>query len=180
MFILRILNISICHYYRTKIVLPKNRWIFLQDSLQSRVILAFTFRSMIYKKSPQKIGGFYGGAKRDRTADLYNAIVALSQLSYSPFEPSQHSGRPSKFDRLKGTPHRRWGLVSQRPSAAQAKFGTCQKKRNATPQRSWIPALHYRPSCHPHSILPPTTPHHLRSHPAGCQLRRPRFGHHRN
>ena len=26
----------------------------------------------------------YGGAKRDRTADLYNAIVALSQLSYSP------------------------------------------------------------------------------------------------
>ena len=26
----------------------------------------------------------YGGACRDRTADLYNAIVALSQLSYSP------------------------------------------------------------------------------------------------
>ena len=25
-----------------------------------------------------------GGAKRDRTADLYNAIVALYQLSYSP------------------------------------------------------------------------------------------------
>src|SRR6476659_1230162 len=25
-----------------------------------------------------------GGAERDRTADLYNAIVALSQLSYSP------------------------------------------------------------------------------------------------
>ena len=40
---------------------------------------------MIYKKSPQKIEGFYGGAKRDRTADLYNAIVALSQLSYGPF-----------------------------------------------------------------------------------------------
>ena len=28
--------------------------------------------------------GFDGGAKRDRTADLYNAIVALSQLSYGP------------------------------------------------------------------------------------------------
>ena len=27
---------------------------------------------------------FNGGAKRDRTADLYNAIVALSQLSYGP------------------------------------------------------------------------------------------------
>ena len=28
--------------------------------------------------------GDSGGAKRDRTADLYNAIVALSQLSYGP------------------------------------------------------------------------------------------------
>ncbi len=27
-----------------------------------------------------------GGGKRDRTADLYNAIVALSQLSYTPRE----------------------------------------------------------------------------------------------
>ena len=28
--------------------------------------------------------GDTGGASRDRTGDLYNAIVALSQLSYSP------------------------------------------------------------------------------------------------
>ena len=28
-----------------------------------------------------------GGAKRDRTADLLNAIQALSQLSYSPELP---------------------------------------------------------------------------------------------
>ena len=28
--------------------------------------------------------GIYGGAKRDRTADLNTASVALSQLSYSP------------------------------------------------------------------------------------------------
>ncbi len=27
---------------------------------------------------------YYGGAKRDRTADLNTASVALSQLSYSP------------------------------------------------------------------------------------------------
>jgi hypothetical protein len=27
---------------------------------------------------------FGGGASRDRTGDLYNAIVALSQLSYGP------------------------------------------------------------------------------------------------
>jgi hypothetical protein len=26
----------------------------------------------------------FGGANRDRTGDLYNAIVALSQLSYGP------------------------------------------------------------------------------------------------
>ena len=28
-----------------------------------------------------------GGDKRDRTADLLNAIQALSQLSYTPMEP---------------------------------------------------------------------------------------------
>ena len=33
----------------------------------------------------------FGGAKRDRTADLYNAIVALSQLSYSPFTLMPHN-----------------------------------------------------------------------------------------
>ena len=27
---------------------------------------------------------FFGGARRNRTDDLYNAIVALSQLSYGP------------------------------------------------------------------------------------------------
>ena len=30
------------------------------------------------------INPWNGGARRDRTADLYNAIVALSQLSYGP------------------------------------------------------------------------------------------------
>ena len=39
------------------------------------------FQAYDLQKNPQTIGGFYGGAKRDRTADLYNAIVALSQLS---------------------------------------------------------------------------------------------------
>src|SRR4029077_14963252 len=39
------------------------------------------------KKGPaRRAGPFFdiGGAKRDRTVDLYNAIVALSQLSYGP------------------------------------------------------------------------------------------------
>ncbi len=30
-----------------------------------------------------------GGAEGTRTPDLYSAIVALSQLSYSPFSPTQ-------------------------------------------------------------------------------------------
>ena len=30
------------------------------------------------------MSGLYGGDKRDRTADLLNAIQALSQLSYTP------------------------------------------------------------------------------------------------
>ena len=37
------------------------------------------------KKAPDGAFGFlYGGAGRDRTDDLLNAIQALSQLSYSP------------------------------------------------------------------------------------------------
>jgi hypothetical protein len=31
-----------------------------------------------------KSGGAGGGARRNRTADLFNAIEALSQLSYDP------------------------------------------------------------------------------------------------
>ena len=38
-------------------------------------------------KSPETVefqGFSFGGDKRDRTADLLNAIQALSQLSYNP------------------------------------------------------------------------------------------------
>ena len=33
---------------------------------------------------PNLLGAGFGGAKRDRTADLLHAMQALSQLSYSP------------------------------------------------------------------------------------------------
>jgi len=39
------------------------------------------------RKGPEKLISqalCFGGAKRDRTADLLNAIQALSQLSYGP------------------------------------------------------------------------------------------------
>ena len=42
-----------------------------------------------------------GGAKRDRTADLYNAIVALSQLSYGP-ETLRRLGRRRNLAELRG------------------------------------------------------------------------------
>ena len=36
------------------------------------------------KKDSRQAVSFRGGDKRDRTADLLNAIQALSQLSYTP------------------------------------------------------------------------------------------------
>ena len=46
----------------------------------------------------------FGGAKRNRTADLLNAIQALSQLSYGPMpapaiEPRRPIGKPSPWRR---------------------------------------------------------------------------------
>ena len=43
-------------------------------------VIADTFSRIRY----QLLGNFIGGANRDRTVDLLNAIQALSQLSYSP------------------------------------------------------------------------------------------------
>ncbi len=41
-------------------------------------------RLEIIRFKKDKAEGNYGGAKRDRTADLLHAMQALSQLSYSP------------------------------------------------------------------------------------------------
>ena len=40
-------------------------------------------RTKAWESNPQAFA-LNGGARRDRTVDLYNAIVALSQLSYGP------------------------------------------------------------------------------------------------
>ena len=42
--------------------------------------------------------GIFGGARRDRTDDLYNAIVALSQLSYGPTFWGTGDCRPAPLD----------------------------------------------------------------------------------
>jgi hypothetical protein len=47
----------------------------------SSAIVATGLLKKIFKKQQ-----FNGGARRDRTADLLNAIQALSQLSYGPIE----------------------------------------------------------------------------------------------
>ena len=53
-------------------------------------------------------GKINGGVKRDRTADLLNAIQALSQLSYNPTSSKKDFGIISflsyeilKFDKIK-------------------------------------------------------------------------------
>ncbi len=57
----------------------------------NRVLLCLLLHSKKQKKKPCKAakqailqGFLFGGDKRDRTADLLNAIQALSQLSYTP------------------------------------------------------------------------------------------------
>ena len=53
------------------------------------------------KMSDDIIRDTIGGARRDRTDDLYNAIVALSQLSYGPLSrvsdvPCAHHEKQAK------------------------------------------------------------------------------------
>jgi hypothetical protein len=38
------------------------------------------------RKQPATLPLFFGGGKRDRTADLLHAMQALSQLSYTPLQ----------------------------------------------------------------------------------------------
>ena len=63
----------------------RQRWRWCREGPTSVTVLPPCFPS---KKRGSAISGqpldFIGGAKRDRTVDLYNAIVALSQLSYGP------------------------------------------------------------------------------------------------
>ena len=82
---------------------------------------------MIYKKNPQTIGGFYGGAKRDRTADLYNAIVALSQLSYSPLLPCLAYNAPDKG--IAKTPIRFQFVQCQNAAMVVYRRGDTQRKQ---------------------------------------------------
>ncbi|AMO47907.1 Hypothetical protein AKI40_1495 [Enterobacter sp. FY-07] len=43
-----------------------------------------SYSPTMFLYAPNPLGAEFGGAKRDRTADLLHAMQALSQLSYSP------------------------------------------------------------------------------------------------
>src|SRR5581483_11516731 len=63
-----------------------------------------------------------GGPKRDRTADLHNAIVALSQLSYGPLTCAVRLGpvgnRAGSYERPPGNSSRIGGGAAGAPGRA--------------------------------------------------------------
>src|SRR6266851_4163018 len=63
------------------------------------IILPLPAKNQRAQRSPAKPLILFGGARRDRTADLYNAIVALSQLSYGPEQRWAASGRAAMIGR---------------------------------------------------------------------------------
>ncbi len=54
----------------------------------------------------------FGGARRDRTVDLLNAIQALSQLSYSPEQVQIYNRAPQECQQLFCAERRGWGAGS--------------------------------------------------------------------
>jgi hypothetical protein len=62
-----------------------------------------------------------GGARRDRTADLYNAIVALSQLSYGPSTPETRGARNLRI--LEGGVKLHYAIFSSTPYALLCQSG---------------------------------------------------------
>src|SRR5262245_21679585 len=63
-----------------------------------------------------RVDGGDGGASRDRTGDLYNAIVALSQLSYGPsFDGRQSRGGVGDGSTAKGIAVAEWVHPNSHP-----------------------------------------------------------------
>ena len=66
-------------------------WRLLQQAIPSdcHVVLVFAIPDLYHVRTWSALDPhlIYGGARRDRTADLLHAMQALSQLSYSPKRP---------------------------------------------------------------------------------------------
>src|SRR5581483_8957896 len=71
-----------------------------------------------------------GGAERSRTADLLNAIQALSQLSYSPDPPAGTEGLGPDRVYL-----RRTGGIQSPIAAAVFTFPPAPRRRSRSPRR---------------------------------------------
>ena len=98
-----------------------------------------------------------GGARRDRTADLYNAIVALSQLSYGPGKARILRPRRRPVKAGPAARHVRCGVFgadrgSQDVRAGRARGcgGAQSSPRNARSRRS--PVLGHRQCTRPFSV----------------------------
>ena len=74
----------------------------------------------------------FGGAKRDRTADLLHAMQALSQLSYSPNLRDRRGGAKRRF-------RVGWRLVT-------VVFRTMQAPKNQSPEKNPSDPIR-RPTC---------------------------------
>jgi hypothetical protein len=57
-------------------------------------------RAYLWAQKKMYLKNECGGARRDRTADLYNAIVALSQLSYDPIIYSSVKNKNKNLKRV--------------------------------------------------------------------------------
>ena len=57
---------------------------FRPSKLRGEILELFLVKNKEKVPKTEVFGTFLGGDKRDRTADLLNAIQALSQLSYTP------------------------------------------------------------------------------------------------
>lgn len=72
---------------RTAPQAPSQQYLFIGHlSIFSMKISIVQKRKTPFPVFTGKGGSYHGGAGRDRTDDLLNAIQALSQLSYSPIQ----------------------------------------------------------------------------------------------
>ena len=99
------------------------------------------------RKSPAKAGLFSvhivwsGGAKRDRTADLLNAIQALSQLSYGPADNLRHKQACE--------------MTQPKKLLVNADFGFSPRRHpRHRPDRQGRPCHHHHPRAARHRLRP--------------------------
>src|SRR6185437_6515317 len=85
--------------------------------------------------------GESGGASRDRTDDLDNAIVALSQLSYGPTRGAENYAPPRVLSSLTGAVCERQPAAAQEPRCACASAASSRAKVRSRPSRARVASM---------------------------------------